>query len=71
VETYFANSAVRSDPDYQRFIKQVRGARPLPENLILEEAVFGPSVGELKLLDDPGRLADRVPGVVPVFRIEL
>jgi hypothetical protein len=41
VETYFANPAVRSDPNYQRFINQVQAARPLPESLVLEEAVFG------------------------------
>jgi hypothetical protein len=71
VETYFADPAIRSDPNYRRFIEQVRGARPLPESLILEEAVFGPSVGQRNLPDDPSRSADRVPGVVPIFRIEL
>jgi hypothetical protein len=71
VETYFANPFVRNDPNYRRFIGQVRGARPLAESLILEEAAFGPSIGQLNLLDDPNRSADRLPGVVSLIRIEL
>jgi hypothetical protein len=71
VETYFANPAIRSDPNYQRFMKEVRGARPLPESLILEEAVFGPNVGQRNPLNDSGQSADQVPGVVSIFRIEL
>jgi hypothetical protein len=71
VETYFANPNIRSDPNYRRFIEQVRRARPLPESLIFEEAVFGPNRGQHRFLEETGHTNDRVPGVVPILRIEL
>ncbi len=70
VEQYYAYPALRSDPNYCRFIEQVRRARPLPESLVMEEAAFGPGAGQHKLLDDPTRNADGTPGVVSIFRLE-
>lgn len=70
VETYFADPTVRTKPEYQRFIEQVRSARPLPESLILEEAAFGPGGGRRNLFEDPLRPGGSAPGTVPILRIE-
>lgn len=70
VETFFAESNVRTDPNYKRFIEQVRRARPLPESLILEEAAFGPGGGRRDIFEDPGRPGANAPGTVPIIRIE-
>jgi hypothetical protein len=70
VETYFADPSVRTDPNYRRFIEQVRRARPLPENLVLEEAAFGPGGSRRDLFEEPGRGRDTAPGTVPILRLE-
>jgi hypothetical protein len=70
VETFFASSRARTDPAYQRFIEEVRRARPLPESLILEEAAFGPGAGRRDLFEDPSRPGNTPPGTVPFIRIE-
>jgi hypothetical protein len=70
VETFFADPGSRSDPNYQRFIEQVRRASPLPESLILEEAAFGPGGGRRDLFEDPTRPGGSAPGTVPIIRIE-
>jgi hypothetical protein len=70
VETFFADPGVRADPNYQRFIGQVRRATPLPESLILEEAAFGPGGGRRDLFEDPSRPGGSAPGTVPILRIE-
>lgn len=71
VENYYADPKLRTDPVYEKFIGEVRRARPLPENIIQEEAAFGPGMGHQHLLqDDPGGIIDRAPGTVPLVRIE-
>ena len=70
VQTFFQVSDARANPDYQRFIRQVRQARPLPENIILEEAAFGPGGGRRDLFDVPGRPGEPAPGTVPIIRLE-
>jgi hypothetical protein len=70
VETFFADPSVRSDPNYARFIEQVRRATPLPESLILEEAAFGPGGGRRNIFEDPLRPGRDAPGTVPILRIE-
>jgi hypothetical protein len=70
VENYYAQAALREDANYRRFIEQVRRARPLPESLVLEEAAFGPGMGQRNILDDPTRTADGSPGTVSIFRLE-
>jgi len=70
VEQYYGDPALRKDANYQRFIEQVRRARPLPESLVLEEAAFGPGAGQRNFFDDPTRTIDGAPGVVSIFRLE-
>jgi hypothetical protein len=69
VETFYASAAARTDRNYLRFIGQVRSARPLPENIILEEAAFGPGGGR-NMFEDPSRPGSPATGTVPIFRIE-
>jgi hypothetical protein len=70
VETFFADVNTRTDPNYLRFIEQVRRARPLPESLIMEEAAFGPGGGRRDFFEDPSRPGGSAPGTVPIFRLD-
>src|SRR5262249_40941079 len=56
------SSMARTDPIYQRFIRQAHRATPLPESLILEEAAFGPGGGRRELFEDPSRPCDSALG---------
>ena len=69
IETFFADVSVRNDPNYVRFMREVRSARPLPEAMILEEAAFGPGGGR-NMFEDPSSGRDRASGTVPLFRLE-
>jgi hypothetical protein len=70
VENYYADEALRNDENYKRFIAQVRRARPLPESIILEDAAFGPGGGRRNMFEDPSLPGDRLPGTVPLLRLE-
>lgn len=70
VETFFADQTVRTDPNYMRFVEQVRRARPLPENIILENAAFGPGGGRRDIFEDINRPDSRTQGTIPILRIE-
>lgn len=71
VETFFADPNVRTDANYMRFIEQVRRARPLPESIILNEAMFGSGGGRTDILREGESRSDgRNQGTVPILRLE-
>lgn len=74
VQQWFQIRGLRSDPEYQRLIAEVRQARPLATNvrrkLILEEAAFGP--GSSRHQTAPRRREYELQGVpnIPLIRLE-
>jgi hypothetical protein len=70
IEQYFVVRGIRSNPEYQRMIKEVRASRPLPQNvrlqLALEEAAFGASAATRRLMP-PQECGN---AGVPLLRIE-
>ena len=64
VEIYFRSESARSHPAFQRMIREVQAARPLPVHAILHEAAWGPQRPGLFPSDDEN------PPVVPLIRIE-
>jgi len=69
IETFYADPSVRSNAKYQKFIGEVRAARPLPEAIIQEEAAFGPGLGR-NIFDSPTYTGQDVAGTVPIIRLE-
>jgi hypothetical protein len=64
VEIYFRSESARSNPHFQRMLREVQAARPRPMDAILHEAAWGPGRPTLHPSDDDH------PQVVPLIRFE-
>jgi hypothetical protein len=72
VEDYYSQTALRTNAEYVRMIRQVQSARPISTSLILEEAAYGPAMGteRQRAFFDPNPTRSEGGGNVPLFRIE-
>ena len=69
VEHYFSTPSLHGNADYERMLREVRTARPIGQDLILEEAAFGPGASNPRLwILDTER--DGAVRQVPLIRFE-